>query len=207
MSAEDVKSNKRPDLPWYSGVNLSSLKDYGAEAEILCSSYIQVLFVSPQSRAVELVLETIETHRDAQMVAQCLSDAMAYIAHTPIGRIKDQLVSEQEHPDYSTTHNFDHTQEELRRALHMTPDEFEATLHMVTIISGEMFKAGLKKTFEVSIDPTHAAHIFEKVLKSSEWTPLQKAAALYMFLAMPIKQELTVLEKFSTELAKKMPQG
>ena len=181
-------------MPWYAGVNIMSRTGYGSEADALCSNFIQMLFIDPQSRAIELLLETLEGRRDAHLIAQCLSDAMAYIAHTPINKIKEQLVKEHHNPDYATTHNFDHKQEELRKALRMSQEEFALVVGMVTAISGELFMQGLTKTFEVRIDPIRAAPIFEKVLTNGKWTDLQKASALYLFLAMPIKRELADLE-------------
>ncbi len=181
-------------MPWYAGVNIMSRTGYGSEADTLCSNYIQMLFIDPQSRAIELLLETLEGRGEARLIAQCLSDAMAYIAHTPINKITERLVKEHHNPDYATTHDFDHKQEELRKALRMSPKEFDLVVGMVTAISGELFMQGLTKTFEVRIDPTRAAPIFEKVLTNVAWTNLQKASALYLFLAMPIKQELAELE-------------
>ncbi len=193
MSEDDLKDSKQFSMPWYAGVNIMS-RTYGSEADRLCSNYIQMLFIDPQSRAIELLLETLEGRQDAGLIAHCLSDAMAYIAHTPVSKIKEQLVKEHKHPDYATTHDFDHKQEELRKALRMSQGEVALVVGMVTAISGELFMQGLTKTFEVKIDPTRAAPIFEKVLTNGEWTNLQKASALYLFLAMPIKQELAELE-------------
>ncbi len=202
MCEDRKQGNKQSDLlPWYAGVNISSSKAYGREADELCSNYIQMLFINPQSRAIELILETLETHPDARLIAQCLSDAMAYIAHTPINTIKGHLIREYENPDYTTTHNFDHKQEELKKALRMSPEEFEAVISAITIISGEMFIQNLKKSFEVKIDPAHAAPIFERVLANRDWTDLQKATALYLFLSMPIRQELIELEQLNERLS------
>ncbi|HKN19545.1 MAG TPA: hypothetical protein VJW95_07095 [Dissulfurispiraceae bacterium] len=194
MSEDSLKDSKQFAMPWYAGVNIMSRTGYGSEADTLCSNYIQMLFIDPQSRAVELLLETLEGRRDACLIAQCLSDAMAYIAHTPLNKIKDRLVNEHNNPDYVTTHDFDHKQDELREALRMSPEEFALVVVMVTAISGELFMQGLTKALEVKIDPTRAAPIFEKVLTNGSGTNLQKAAALYLFLALPIKQELTELE-------------
>jgi len=194
MSEDDSKDSKQFAMPWYAGVNIMSRTGYGSEADTLCSKYIQMLFIDPQSRAIELLLETLEGRRDACLIAQCLSDAMAYIAHTPISKITRRLVKEHHNPDYATTHCFDHKQEELREALRMSPEEFALVVGMVTAISGELFMQGLTKTFEVRIDPIRAAPIFEKVLTNGKWTDLQKASALYLFLAMPIKRELADLE-------------
>ena len=194
MSEDGLKDSKQFAMPWYAGVNIMSHTGYGNDADTLCSNYIQMLFIDPQSRAIELLLQTLEGRRDARLIAQCLSDAMAYIAHTPINRIKEQLVKEHNNPDYITTHDFDHKQEELREALRMSPEEFALVVVMVTAISGELFMQGLTKTLEVKIDPTRAAPIFEKVLTNGACTNLQKATALYLFLALPIKQELTELE-------------
>ncbi len=181
-------------MPWYTGVNITSRSGYGSEADTLCSNFIQMLFIDPQSRAIELLLETLESRQDARLIAHCLSDAMAYIAHTPINKIKEQVIKDHNNPDYATTHDFDHKQEEMRKALRMSPEEFAVVVSMVTAISGELFIQGLKKTFEVKIDPTRAAPIFERVLTNGAWTTLQKASALYLFLAMPIKKELAELE-------------
>lgn len=194
MSEDGLKDSKQFALPWYAGVNITSRTGYGSEADTLCNNFIQMLFMDPQSRAIELLLETLEGRQDARLIAQCLSDAMAYIAHAPVNKIKEQLIKEHNNPDYSTTHDFDHKQEELRKALRMSPEEFALVVGMVTAISGELFMQGLTKTFEVKIEPTRAALIFEKVLANGAWTNLQKASALYLFLAMPIKQELAELE-------------
>lgn len=193
MSTEKADTNGHPDLPWYAGVNTWSHRAYGNDGDALCSRYIELLFIAPQSRAIELFLDTLERERDARMIAACLSDAMSYIAHTPLGRIKDQFLKKYETPDYRTSHDFDHTQEALREALRMSTEEFDAALGMVTIISGELFKRGVKKTLEVKIEPALAAPVFEKVIESGEWSKLQKATALYLFLAMPIKKELAAL--------------
>lgn len=199
MSSEN--RSEQFGLPWYAGVNISSRRTFGNEADALCSKYIELLFTTPQSRAVELILETLERRHDARMLARCLSDAMSYIAHTPINRIKDQLAREYGNPDYATTHDFDHTREELREALHMSPEEFEAALKMVTLISGELFKKSLKKSLEVKIEPARVVPVFEKMLRSAEWSDLQKATALYLFLAMPIQNELAALEALGAQLA------
>ena len=194
MSEDHLKDSKQFPMPWYAGVNIMARTEYGNKADTLCSSYIRMLFIDPQSRAIELLLGTLEGGRDDRLIAHCLSDAMAYIAHTPTNKVKEQLVREHNNPDYTTTHDFDHKQEELRKALRMSPEEFASVVGMVTAMSGELFMQGLTKTFEVKVDPARAAPIFEKVLTNGAWTNLQKASALYLFLAMPIKQELDELE-------------
>jgi hypothetical protein len=200
--AENREDNTQiKEQPWYAGVNIESHGKYKSEADKLCSQYIKCLLATPPSRGIELILDTFEVQRDSRMIADCLSDAMAYIAYTPAERIVEVLAGVSEKPDYTTTHGFDHRQTEIRGALGMSDEEFEMAQRLVTLISGEMFKAGLKGPYESKVEPRKTAPIFERILDSGEWTQLQKAAALYMFLMMPISYRVNLISMLNAELS------